>query len=364
MESEQKKTGVGVKQVRAVKPALIVSEYTVSEYSTSLGSLLGALEDNSMPAALICSASCNVEAIVNENIEVFRHPAIELPFMGRQNRNMLLEKLRKFDTLGYDLIAMVADDGVCVGAEVFSVTNTLDVPNLKSEMVKGLMAGLKKAALEQKIVIPGGELAELGDALNGAVWNATAVGLVEKDRVITGADIEEGDAVLAFKSAGIRSNGLSLARMILKEKFGDDWVNQDFDGRSWGEVILTPSKIYHRAVLNLIGGYKQERKFNIKGLVHNTGGGIKGNLPRLLKKKGLGADLTDLPQPHEFMKKLQELGNVSGEEAYKTWNMGVGMMAIVDSSDADSVVEALKDEGVEAVVAGKVTAGPDIKLSI
>ena len=274
------------------------------------------------------------------------------------------EKLGKFDTLGYDLIAMVADDGICVGAEVFSVTNTLDVPSLKSEMVEGLMSGLKKAALEQKIVVPGGELAELGDALNGAVWNATAVGLVTKDKVITGADIEEGDVVLAFKSVGIRSNGMSLARMILKEKFGDDWVNTDFDGRSWGEVILTPSKIYHRAVLNLIGGYKQERKFNIKGLVHNTGGGIKGNLPRLLKKKGLGADLTNLPQPHEFMKKLQELGNVSDEEAYKAWNMGVGMMAIVNSSDADVIVEALKSEGVEAVVAGKVTSGPDIKLSI
>ncbi|MBN2096258.1 phosphoribosylformylglycinamidine cyclo-ligase [Candidatus Peregrinibacteria bacterium] len=274
------------------------------------------------------------------------------------------EKMRKFDTLGYDLIAMVADDGICVGAEVFSVTNTLDAPKLDREMVEGLMAGLKRAALEQKIVVPGGELAELGDALKGAVWNATAVGLVEKNKVITGADIQEGDVVLAFKSAGIRSNGMSLARYILKEKFGKNWVHQDFDGRPWGEVILTPSKIYHRAVLNLIGGYKQERKFNIKGLVHNTGGGIKGNLPRLLKKKGLGADLTDLPQPHKFMKKLQELGNVSDEEAYKTWNMGVGMMAVVDPSDADKILEALKGEGVEAVVAGKVTGSPTIKLSI
>ncbi|MBU1017789.1 phosphoribosylformylglycinamidine cyclo-ligase [Patescibacteria group bacterium] len=274
------------------------------------------------------------------------------------------EKMRKFDTLGYDLIAMVADDGICVGAEVFSVTNTLDVPRLNREMVEGLMSGLKQAALEQKIVVPGGELAELGDALNGAVWNATAVGLVEKNKIITGADIEEGDTVLAFKSAGIRSNGMSLARHILKEKFGDNWVTQDFDGRSWGEVILTPSKIYHRAVLNLIGGYKQERKFSIKGLVHNTGGGIKGNLPRLLKKKGLGANLTNLPQPHEFMKKLQELGNVSDEEAYKTWNMGVGMMAVVDSADADKILEALKAEGIEAVAAGKVIGSPTIKLSI
>ena len=275
------------------------------------------------------------------------------------------EKMRKFDTMGYDLIAMVADDGICVGAEIFSVTNTLDCPSLDKEMVEGLMSGLKKAALEQKIVIPGGELAELGDMLNGAVWNATAVGIVEKDKVITGADIQEGDAVLVLKSAGIRSNGLSLARMILKNQFGDDWVHADYsDDKTWGDVILTPSKIYHRAVLSLIGGYKQERKINIKGIIHNTGGGIKGNLPRLLKKKGLGADLTDLPEPHEFMKKLQELGSVSDEEAYKTWNMGVGMMMIVDPSDVDLIISSLGDEGVDAILAGKVTSGTEIKMDV
>ncbi len=269
------------------------------------------------------------------------------------------EKMRKFETLGYDLIAMVADDGICVGAEVISVTNTLDVPSLDEEMVEGLMEGLKKAALEQKIVIPGGELAELGSALNGAVWNATAVGVVQKDQMITGSTIQEGDTVLALKSDGIRSNGMSLARMILKEQFGDDWVSADYsDGKTWGEVILTPSKIYHRALFGLIG------KINIKGLVHNTGGGIKGNLPRLLKKKGLGANLNSLPEPHEFMKKLQKMGNVSNEEAYKTWNMGVGMMMIVDSSDADGIVESLKNEGIDAVMAGVVTADPEIKLSI
>ena len=273
------------------------------------------------------------------------------------------EKMKKFDTLGYDLIAMVADDGVCSGAEVFSVTNTLDTPKLDSEMVEGLMSGLKKAALEQKIVVPGGELAELGNMLNGPVWNATAVGIVEKNKVITGADIQEGDAILALKSDGIRSNGLSLARMILKKKFDDNWVNQDYgNGQTWGEVILMPSKIYHRAILNLIGGYKQERKFNVKGIVHNTGGGIKGNLSRILKKKGLGAELTNLPKPHEFMLRLQELGNVSDEEAYKTWNMGVGMLMVVDPSDADKILEALKNEGVEAVLSGKVTADPEIKF--
>ncbi|MBU1683453.1 phosphoribosylformylglycinamidine cyclo-ligase [Patescibacteria group bacterium] len=273
------------------------------------------------------------------------------------------EKMRKFDTLGYDLVAMVADDGICVGAEIVSITNTLDTPSLDEEMVEGLMAGLKAAAFEQKIVVPGGELAELGDALNGAVWNATAVGIVEKGKVIDGSDIKANDVVITLRSDGIRSNGLSLARMILKEKFGDDWVNEDFDGRSWGEVILTPSKIYHRAILSLIGGYKEKGKVKIKGLVHNTGGGILGNVPRLLQSRGFGANFHDLPEPHEFMLKLQELGNVEDDEAYKTWNMGAGMFVVVDAKNADQVLDLLREGGVDAQVSGTVTLDPDVKFT-
>jgi phosphoribosylformylglycinamidine cyclo-ligase len=273
------------------------------------------------------------------------------------------EKMKKFDTLGYDLIAMVADDGVCSGAEVFSVTNTLDTPKLNPEMVEGLMAGLKKAALKQKIVVPGGELAELGDMLNGPIWNATAVGIVEKDKVIDGKDVEAGDIVIGLLSDGIRSNGLTLARMILEEKFGDDWVKQDYgNGKTWGEVILTPSKIYHCAILNLIGGYKQKRQINVKGLAHNTGGGIPGNLSRILKAKGLGANLPTLPEPHEFMLKLQEFGNVEDDEAYQTWNMGVGMFMVVKKEDVDQALTSLKKEGVEAQAIGTVTLEPGIKI--
>ncbi len=273
------------------------------------------------------------------------------------------EMMGRFETMGYDLLAMVADDGICVGAEIISITNTLDVPHLNKEMIKGLMKGLRKAALEQKIVVPGGELAELGDALNGAVWNATAVGVIEKDKVITGEQIKSGDIIITLKSDGIRSNGLSLARFILKKEFGEDWVNADYEnGKTWGEIILTPSKIYHRALLNLMGAYQQERKIKVKGLVHNTGGGIKGNLPRLLKKKGLGATLNNLPAPHPFMKKMQTLGDVSNEEAYKTWNMGVGMMMIVDPNDADTIIAALKKENIEANIAGKVNETSEISI--
>ncbi|MFH1012683.1 MAG: phosphoribosylformylglycinamidine cyclo-ligase [Candidatus Peregrinibacteria bacterium] len=271
--------------------------------------------------------------------------------------------MNKFDTLGYDLVAMVADDGVCVGAEIISVSNTLDANKLDEAMVRGLMAGLQKAASEQKIVVPGGELAELGDMLNGPVWNATAVGIVEKDKVITGDTIRAGDVIIGLKSRGIRSNGLTLARRILRDNFGQDWVHQDYgDGRTWGEVILTPSKIYHRALLSILGGYKEKRTLTIKGLAHNTGGGIRGKLPRLLKKRGFGAELTDLIQPHEFMLKLMKTGNVPRDEAYRTWNMGIGMMLISAPDDAGAILDALKKQGVEGQVMGKVVKGEEIKF--
>jgi phosphoribosylformylglycinamidine cyclo-ligase len=273
------------------------------------------------------------------------------------------EKMGKYDSLGYDLIAMVADDAVCLGAEVVSITNTLDAPKLSNKMVEGLMSGLKKAALEQKIVVPGGELAELGTALNGAVWNATAVGILNKDKVIDGSNIKSGDAVIGLKSDGIRSNGLSLARMILNQKFGPDWVNEPFwDGLSWGNVILTPSRIYHRGLLSLLGGYNEDRRVEVKGLVHNTGGGIPGNLPRLLKKKGFGAKLDNLIAPHEFMLKMMEYGQVSREEAYKTWNMGIGMMLVTGPEVSDQVLALLKSVGIEGQVIGKVVEGGGLEF--
>lgn len=273
------------------------------------------------------------------------------------------EKMEVFDTLGYDLVAMVADDAICVGAEVISVSNTLDTPKMNEKMVAGLMKGLQAAALQEKIVVPGGELAELGDALNGSVWNATAMGIVAKDRMLNGSTIKVDDAIIGLRSVGMRSNGLSLARMILKSAYGDNWVHEKYSAtKSWGEVILTPSKIYHRGILNIIGGYGEPKEHVIKGIVHNTGGGIRGNLPRLLKPLGLGAKLDSLIEPHGFMLKLMELGNVSVEEAYRTWNMGVGMMMVTDSDSADHLVGQLKAQGIEAQVIGYVAGGTDVEF--
>jgi phosphoribosylformylglycinamidine cyclo-ligase len=270
---------------------------------------------------------------------------------GVGSKIKIAEQIGKYDTLGYDLIAMVADDAVCMGAETISVTNTLDVDKVNEEKIQPLMEGLKEAALEHKIVIPGGEIAELGNMVNGYLWNATAVAIVEKNKLIRGEDIQSGDKIIGLRSDGFRSNGFSLVRYILKEKFGEKWASEKYnEDKSWGEATLVPSRIYSSAILDMHGRYKEEAKVNIKGVVHVTGGGIQGNLERILK--GQKADLNNLPEPHEMMKKLIEIGNVSEEEAYKTWNMGVGMILI--SNDIEKIEEICSNHNIEMQVIGEI----------
>lgn len=275
---------------------------------------------------------------------------------GVGTKIQIAEAIGKYDGLGYDLLAMVLDDAICVGAEPVSVTNTLDVDRVDPEKISALMSGLEKAAIEHKIVIPGGEIAELGKAVNGYLWNATVVGVLGKDKVITGDKIQPGDQIIALKSAGFRSNGFSLVRHILNTELGADWAQQKYDDqRTWGEVTLTPSKIYSSAVMEMHGRYGQPSVVDLKGVVHVTGGGIQGNLDRLMKKTPYKAQLNNLPQPHEPMLRLMEMGNVSEEEAYKTWNMGVGMILI--SNYVDKIREICELQGIESMLIGEVVPG-------
>lgn len=278
---------------------------------------------------------------------------------GIGTKMVVAEMMGKYDTVGYDLLCMVVDDAVCVGAEPISVSNTFDVDKVDDKKIAALMEGLQKAALEHKVVIPGGEIAELGDLVKGYVWNATCVGIVEKNKVINGANIKVGDKIIGLRSRGFRSNGLSLVRHILKTKFGENWVNEKFDDqRTWGEAVLTHSKIFCSAIMEMHGRFKEKPKVELKGVCHVTGGGIPGNLPRILKKSGLGADLTNLPEPHDFMLKLMEIGNVSRKEAYETWNMGVGMILV--SNDLEKIAEICEKHEIEMQVIGEIVEGGEV----
>ncbi len=284
---------------------------------------------------------------------------------GTGTKAEIAERVGDYSTLGHDLCAMVADDAVCVGAEVISITNTFDVPSVNPEQLGALAESLAEACREQKIVIPGGEIAEMGNAVNKLVWNATAVGVVKKERYITGYDVKAGDAIIALRGRVLRSNGVSLARKICEKHLGENWHNAPFDDeKTWGQVLLTPSKIYHRVLHDaLLGGFEGNLKHTLKALCHVTGGGVPGNLPRVLPE-GMGADLPHLHAPHAALQQLVEMGDVADAEAYRTWHSGSAMLLVCKASAAEKICKTLNevDGELDAQVAGAIINEPIIAL--
>ena len=273
----------------------------------------------------------------------------------------LAERTGNYATLGYDLVAMVADDLVANGIEPVNLVNVLDVDKPDEEIVDQLMQGLHAACLECGIAIVGGEIAELGGRVGGwgprmhFNWCATAIGVPRNGCApIDGGQIEAGDVVIALKSAGFRSNGFSLVRSILETAYGPSWHEApSVDGRSWGEVALTPSFLFTPSILALL-----DAGIPLRGVGHITGGGIPSKFGRVLKRSGLGARLDGLFAPQDFVNKLLELGGIDFETAYRQWNMGNAMLLVVPPAAADSTLSILSARGVSAQGAGEIAPGP------
>ncbi|MDP3882149.1 MAG: lyase family protein [Nanoarchaeota archaeon] len=292
-------------------------------------------------------------------------------FDGIGTKVEIAERVDDHSTVAFDLLAMVCDDAVVRGGEPVLVGSILDVNKLSEgenthlQKVLQLAKGYIAAAKEANVAIINGELAELGNRVGGYGnfnynWGSGLVWFARKDRMFTGREIKSGDKVVAFREKGFRSNGLSLARKVFKQAYGVDWHLQEFDGQNLGRLVLQPSKIYCKAVVDMHGGVTGEKKAEIHGVVHVTGGGVPGKLGRVLKPSGLGAELFDLFEPPQVMQHCQSLGNVSDEEAYKSWNMGQGMLVI--TPDPARVIEIASQHGIEAKIAGEIVQSPGILI--
>ncbi|MEK7528593.1 MAG: phosphoribosylformylglycinamidine cyclo-ligase [Patescibacteria group bacterium] len=275
---------------------------------------------------------------------------------GVGTKAMIAEMMGRYDTLGRDLVAMVADDAVCVGAEAIAITNVIDTNKVDKKVIEPLMRGLASVCRQQKILIPGGEIAELSEMVNGLSWNATAIGIVEKKKLINGKSIRPGDVIVGLHSKNFRSNGFTLVRYILKKEYGKNWHMKSFNGKRWGDITLEPSIVFSDAVLSLIGRFGKKSIVNVKGVAHITGGGIHGNLPRMFGKRKLKYVLDNLPKPPAAMPELIRMGRVPLNDAFDTWNMGVGMVLAVAKKDAEKAMALLKKKGITSSVIGKVTA--------
>ncbi len=300
------------------------------------------------------------------NLLIFGKERIGIGSDGIGTKAELAERTGIYNTLGYDLVAMVADDLAAMGFEPTNLSNVIDVDFLDTEIIDALMKGLRDACNFAGITITGGEIAELGDRIGGYGnkmhfnWSSTAIGILPENlkEAIDGSNIKEGQKIFTLKSRGFRSNGFSSIRRILKQNFGEEWHNKPYDNKTtWGEKVLTPSLIYSPLINEIIASGTE-----LKGIVHITGGGVFDNLRRALKLNNVGAKLNNLFKPLPEMLKIQELGNVSNEDAYLWWNMGNGMLLVADEKYTDNILQKAKQMNYDCRIAGTVIAGSNIQV--
>ncbi len=243
---------------------------------------------------------------------------------GVGTKMVVAERLGRFETIGIDCIAMNVNDLVCVGAEPIAMLDFILCSDAEPVICGAIGQGLRRGAELAGIEIPGGEIAQVGDVVSGWELTGSAIGLVALDEIVAGERIEPGDALIGIPSSGLHSNGYTLVRSILDDVSPSD----ERLGRPLGDILLEPTTIYVRAVLELL-----RSEVEVRGLAHITGDGLN-NLLRLSGKVGYEID-APLPVPPIFGL-IQDLGGVSDEEMHSVFNMGLGFVCVVPEADAEA----------------------------
>lgn len=262
--------------------------------------------------------------------------------------------LDKHDTIGQDAVAMCVNDILVQGAEPLFFLDYLAVGKLEPEQVADVVKGVANACKESGCALIGGETAEMAGFYAEGEYDIAgfAVGAVEKSKIITSEKVKAGDVILGLPSSGVHSNGYSLVRKIVfdvKGFKGDEYIDEL--GKTIGEELLTPTRLYPKSCLPLI------EKFDIHGMVHVTGGGYYENIPRALPENmGAEIDATSWPVPPIF-NLLKEWGNVDWHEMYRTFNMGIGMIIIASAEEAEKIKADLQARNEAVYEIGKVTQG-------
>lgn len=289
---------------------------------------------------------------------------------GIGTKVLIAQRMQRHDTIPHDLMAMDADDAVVRGAEPVWMSSVLDVNSLDErhlKYIRQLARGLVDAARDANVAVINGETAELGSPCVGGYgtfnynWGATVIWFARRSRMFTGKEIRPGDAVVALREEGFRSNGITKVRSIMEKAYGPEWHEHPTgNGIVIGEKLLRPSRVYSGAVIKMIGGVKTGPRTEVHGVAHVTGGGIPEKLGRVLRPSGLAAMLYDLFSPCDLMLECQRLGSVRDREAYSRWNMGQGMLVITPKPD--EVIAIAKTSGIEAKVAGEITRYKGVSL--
>ena len=280
----------------------------------------------------------------------FRAPVLISGTDGVGTKLKLAFQMNKHDTIGQDLVAMSVNDILVQGAEPLFFLDYFACGHLDVDVAEQVVAGIARGCELSGCALIGGETAEMPGMYPVGEYDLAgfAVGVAEKSRIITGRDIQPGDVVLGLASSGPHSNGYSLIRKIIEVGGAD--LSAPFHGRTLGETLLAPTRIYVKPLLALM------KEVRVKGMAHITGGGITGNVPRALPDRVCAViDAGAWTWPAVFQW-LQSQGNVALAEMHRTFNCGVGMVLIVDRGDAEAAMQFLDARGETVYRLGEVRA--------
>ncbi|MEH7888922.1 phosphoribosylformylglycinamidine cyclo-ligase [Elizabethkingia meningoseptica] len=248
---------------------------------------------------------------------------------------------KRYDSIGIDCFAMCANDIVCHGAKPLFFLDYLACGKLDADVAAEIVLGMVEACKDNQCALIGGETAEMPGMYNPGDYDVAGfcVGIVEKDQIIDGSKIKKGDKIIVLPSSGFHSNGFSLVRKVFPD------FNEEFEGKPIHETLLVPTRLYYQSIQKLMN------EMDIHGIAHITGGGLYENIPRIIAD-GLCAsiDTKEINIP-SIMLELEKRGGIARDEMYGTFNMGVGMVVVLDEADAQKALELLPD----AYLVGEIT---------
>lgn len=280
----------------------------------------------------------------------YENPVLVSGTDGVGTKVMLAQMLDKHDTVGIDCVAMCVNDILCQGAKPLFFLDYIATGKLVAEKMASIVEGVAKGCIDSGAALIGGETAEMPGMYSEKDYDLAGfcVGIVDKDKIIDGKkNVKEGDIILALPSSGLHSNGFSLVRKIIFEHKKLDVQRELLDGKTLAEVLLTPTRIYVKDVLEIMERYR------INAMSHITGGGLYENVPRVLPENLDAVIEADEIPEQKIFSKLREWGDLDKEEMYGTFNMGVGLVMVIDKKDVEGI-KAMKPEIIEL---GKIVKG-------
>ncbi|SHJ35895.1 phosphoribosylformylglycinamidine cyclo-ligase [Clostridium amylolyticum] len=280
--------------------------------------------------------------------EGYKKPVLVTGTDGVGTKLDIAFKTKKYDTVGIDCVAMCVNDILCHGAKPLFFLDYIACGKLEAQVAADLVKGVSEGCTQCNASLVGGETAEMPGFYREGEYDIAgfAVGIVDKDKIVDGKDIKEEDALIGLSSSGFHSNGYSLIRKVFTD------IDEIYNGQKLGEVLLTPTKVYVKPILNVL------EKFNVKGMAHITGGGFIENIPRMLPK-GLTAVINKNSYPiPEIYERFLSLG-ITEDELFNTFNMGIGFVLCVDKSIKEQVIKYLISLGERAYDIGFITSGDE-----